>query len=259
MRRDHVITLMYHNITLGRQPIAFREWQPAYDVSRAAFLAQLDHIRAAGNHQVTVTFDDGYRSLYEMQVELTERRRIQCACFIPTAAIGQNGMLSRQEIRALAATGIRIGAHSHSHIFLENLTAAQLQAEVLAPKKILEDISGQEVTSMSLPGGRYDRRVVEYAAQNGYQEIYTSMPGARRRRLIAPPALDLVPRWIITGKTSIHELTLILRADGWHYVKHRSLYNAGRAGKFILGNYGYHRMWQTIQHWTTSTRSERVT
>jgi len=250
---------MYHNIALGRSKIAFREWQPAYDVSRDNFLAQLERIRAPGNNQVTLTFDDGYRSLHEMRVEITERARIPCACFVTTAAIGQNGMLSRQEIRALAAAGIKIGAHSHAHIFLENLTAAQLQAEVLAPKQILEDLTGRAVTALSLPGGRYDQRVAEYAAQHGYQEMYASIPGTRRIRLIKQPALDLVPRWAITGRTSIHELDLILRAERWHYVKHRSLYNVGRAGKFLLGNHGYHRMWQTIQHLTTSTRSERVT
>jgi len=250
---------MYHNITLGRQQIAFREWQPAYDVSRDDFLAQHERIRAAGNNQVTLTFDDGYRSLHEMRVELTEHGRIPCACFVTTAAIGQSGMLSRPEIRALAEAGIKIGAHSHSHIFLENLTAAQLQAEVLAPKKILEDLTGQAVTTLSLPGGRYDRHAAEYAAQHGYQEMYASIPGARRLRLVKQPALDLVPRWVITGRTSIHELDLILRAGRRHYVKHRILYNVGRAGKFLLGNHGYHRLWQTIQHLTTSTRSERVT
>ena len=259
MRRQNVITLMYHNIALGRQQIAFREWQPAYDVSRDDFLAQLGRIRAAGNNQITLTFDDGYRSLLEMLVELTERARIPCVCFITTAAIGQSGMLNRQEIRTLAEAGIKIGAHSHSHIFLENLTAAQLQAEVLAPQKILEDLTGQAVTTMSLPGGRYDRRVTEYAAQHGYQEMYASIPGARRSRLVQQPALDLVPRWAVTSRTSIYELDLILRGGRRHYVKHRMLYSVGRAGKFLLGNHGYHRMWQRIQHLTTSTRSEKVT
>jgi hypothetical protein len=259
MRKLDAINLMYHNIAFGQAQIGFREWQPAYDVSYESFLAHLDLMQKLDSGQVHLTFDDGYRSLHQLLVILKERFRIQCTCFITTTAIGQGGMLSRREIRELAEFGIRMGTHSHSHVFLENLAEQQLQAEVLAPKQILEDLIGQAVTAMSLPGGRYDRRAAEYAAANGYREMYASIPGFRRIRLVQQPPLELAPRWAITGRTSIDELGKILQAKPWHRFKHRSLYTLGRLGKRLLGNHGYHRMWQTIQHLITSTRSERVT
>lgn len=260
MRTPDCITLMYHNIALdGCSQVDFREWQPAYDVSYENFLTHLALMQKPDGGRVHLTFDDGYRSLHQLLVISRERFRVQCTCFVTSAAIGKSGMLSRGEIRELAGLGISMGTHSHSHIFLENLTDQQLQAEVLAPKQILEDIIGQAITTMSLPGGRYDRRVVEYAAAHGYREMYASIPGFRRIRLVQQPPLELVPRWVITGKTSRHELDMILQATPWHLFKHRSLYTLGRLGKRLLGNQGYHRMWQTIQHLTTSTRSERVT
>ena len=260
MRTPDCTTLMYHNIALdGHSQIDFREWQPAYDVSYENFLAHLAMMHKSDSSRVHLTFDDGYRSLHQLLVVLKERFRVQCTCFVTSAAIGKSGMLNRSEIRELADLGIKLGTHSHSHIFLENLTAQQLQAEVLAPKQILEDIIGQAITIMSLPGGRYDRRAAEYAAANGYHEMYTSIPGFCRIRIVQQPPLELVPRWVITGKTSRHELDLILHTKLWHLFKHRSLYTLGRLGKRLLGNQGYHRMWQTIQHLITSTRSERVT
>jgi hypothetical protein len=259
MRTPDCTTLMYHNIAFGQAQIGFREWQPAYDVSYESFLAHLELMQKLDRSRVHLTFDDGYRSLHQLLVVLKERFRVQCTCFVTTTAIGQCGMLSKCEIRELAELGIRLGTHSHSHIFLENLTDRQLQAEVLAPKQILEDLIAQTVTAMSLPGGRYDRRAAEYAAANGYCEVYASIPGFRRSRLVQQPQLELVPRWVITGRTSNKELGRILHAKSWHLFKHRSLYTLGRLGKHLLGNHGYHRMWQTIQHLTTSTRSERVT
>lgn len=251
------IVLMYHNIASGRQNIVFREWQPAYDVAAEDFQTHLGLIE---KHKapVHVTFDDGYHSVLPW-VETLQQHRIPATCFVTTSTVGQRGMLQTAEIRALAQAGIRIGSHSHSHIFLQNLTPLQQQTEILTPRKILSDIIGQDVTTMSLPGGRYDNGTLQYAGDCGYHEIYTSTPGVRPRRLRHAPNLILVPRWVITQNVLLPEFETILRAETWHLIKKRSRYFAGRLGKRFLGNQNYHMLWNKLHHLKTSSLAERDT
>lgn len=249
------IVLMYHNIASGRQHIAFREWQPAYDVTAEDFQTHVSLIEKRKT-PVHVTFDDGYQSLLPW-VETLQRHSISATCFVTTATVGQRGMLQAAEIRMLAQAGVRIGSHSHSHIFLQNLTPSQQQAEILTPQKILSDIIGQAVTAMSLPGGRYDSNTLKYAGACGYHEIYTSTPGIRPRRLQHVSNLTIVPRWVITPHITLMELETILRAKPWYLFKKRSRYFAGRLGKRFLGNQNYHVLWNKLHHLKTSSLAER--
>ncbi len=246
------MVLMYHNISAGRGKVAFREWQPAYDVAASEFQAHLE-LLAQWRRPAHLTFDDGYRSLLDWAEKL-QQLRLAATCFVTTAAIGQAGMLHAAEIRALAQAGIHIGSHSHSHRFLEGLTPAALHDEILMPKKILEDLLGREVVSMSLPGGRYDRATLRFAAASGYRQIFTSIPG-RPPKKNATPAL--VPRWVITAATSRQEFENIVCGEGWHVFKQRSRYFAGRFGKRFLGNDNYHRLWSKLHHLKTSSLAER--
>lgn len=232
--------------------MAFREWQPAYDVAAEEFQVHLD-LLAQWQQPVHLTFDDGYRSLLAWAEQLGQLQ-LAATCFVVTAAIGQSGMLQAAEIRALAQAGIAIGSHSHSHRFLQGLTREELYAEIVLPKKILEDMLGREVTRMSLPGGRYDRATLRYACANGYREIFTSIPGRPARPSTGPA---LLPRWVITGTTSRREFERIVHGDPWHVFKMRSRYFAGRFGKRFLGNHTYHRLWSKLHHLKTSSRAER--
>ena len=55
------------------------------------------------------------------------------------------------------------------------MTAA-LERELGGARKVLEDGLGQAVTTMSLPGGRYDARVLEGCRAAGYARVFTSEP-----------------------------------------------------------------------------------
>jgi peptidoglycan/xylan/chitin deacetylase (PgdA/CDA1 family) len=47
-------------------------------------------------------------------------------------------MLSWSQIRELAAAGMEIGAHSHGHPQLDQLSRSQLRDELTTPKDLLE-------------------------------------------------------------------------------------------------------------------------
>ncbi|NUO80887.1 polysaccharide deacetylase family protein [candidate division KSB1 bacterium] len=255
------MVLMYHNIAREEQQIDFKEWQPAYDVSYADFLTHLALFRAheQARARLHLTFDDGYGSLYRLLWPLLEKDRIRCTCFVTTAKIGAAGMLCREEIVALAQAGVEFGTHSHSHVFLAQLTRTQLEQEVLVPQKILADLLGKEISTMSLPGGRYDEALLEYASVCGFREIFTSKPGHEPLVSSKIPNVRLWPRWVITADSTTTELTRILRESKWHISKSVMLHQLGKLGKRALGNTGYHFLWQNLQYLKTSFRSGKDT
>src|SRR6202034_215972 len=53
-----------------------------------------------------------------------------------------------------------------------------LQVELGSARHTLEDKLGASITTMSLPGGRYSRRVLSACEAAGYTQIYTSEPKA---------------------------------------------------------------------------------
>lgn len=240
------IALMYHNISQPRQKIDFPAWSPFYDVSGGQFLKHLKVIRAS-RMPVELTFDDGYKSLVIWaRTELYVPGKIVCACFVTTGAIGRAGMLTAREIRELAVQGVRIGAHSHTHRFLSGLNRRELELEIRMPKHLLEDITGCEVTAMSLPGGRFDRQALEYAADCGYGLIYSSEPGYRPRTPHRPGELTIVPRWPIRASTSTDEILRILYHDPVFNFRRRSWYFTGRIARRVFGNGTYHSFWRAL-------------
>jgi peptidoglycan/xylan/chitin deacetylase (PgdA/CDA1 family) len=76
--------------------------------------------------------------------------------------------LAAAEIRDISRLGHEIGSHGLTHSNLAWLGTDDLRAELLDSKKILEDITGKEVSSLSFPFGSWNPRVWACAQEAGY-------------------------------------------------------------------------------------------
>jgi peptidoglycan/xylan/chitin deacetylase (PgdA/CDA1 family) len=86
---------------------------------------------------------------------------------------GDRPVLSWAALAEVAASGIEIGAHSHTHPAMDRLSASELADQATRPKAELEDRLGTPVTSFAYPYGRYDRRVRDAVAAAGYRAACT--------------------------------------------------------------------------------------
>lgn len=154
---------------------------------------------AAGKGRVVaVTFDDAFRSVFELARPILERFDLPATVFVPTDYIDADGPLrwpgierwlggahereltpmSWAELRSLAAAGWEIGSHTGSHPHLTQTDDATLQAELTRSKAVCEQQLQSPCTSLAYPYGDLDARVVEAAARAGYDTA-----GALPRRL----------------------------------------------------------------------------
>lgn len=142
-----------------------------------------------GGRLVSITFDDGYRSVLDLAKPILDRHGYPGTIFIPTDWPGDSrpmrwpgidgwlgsayehelNALTWQELRQLADAGWEVGSHTCSHPSLPSLDDATLAFELTGSKARVEDELGQPCISLAYPYGEMDARVVGVTREAGYR------------------------------------------------------------------------------------------
>lgn len=185
--RDAYLT--FHGI--GEPPVGAAASEIPYWLSARQLSGILDALVAVEARcavRFHITCDDGLASDYEvMTPALLSRGRVGMF-FSIGQRIGSPGYVTAAQIRAMHAAGMEFGGHSDSHVDLRSLDDAALAVDLATSRARLEDIIGRAVTSLSIPFGVYDRRVIAAAWEAGYERVFTSSGG------LATSPLGLIPR-----------------------------------------------------------------
>lgn len=109
----------------------------------------------------------------------------------PGAANGpEHRCLDGEELVRLARRElVDVGGHTHSHVELGRLSAAQQESEIAECKRVLEDLVGEGLQAFSYPHGSTPRASREALERLGFLAGCTSVPDVVRRgtdRLLLP-------------------------------------------------------------------------
>jgi peptidoglycan/xylan/chitin deacetylase (PgdA/CDA1 family) len=196
-----------------------------------------------------ITFDDGHISNFEFGLPVLESRAIRASFFITVGWTGQRqGYMGWQELRALHEAGQHLGAHGWSHALLTHCSAPELHRELVDARLALEDKLGTSITTMSLPGGRYNRRVLTACHDAGYTQIFTSIPRAEPN-----PAAETIGRLNIRGDMSLEWITKLLQPASTLLSGLERQYQIKAAAKSLLGDRLYEKMWALLNRKETDT------
>jgi peptidoglycan/xylan/chitin deacetylase (PgdA/CDA1 family) len=186
-----------------------------------------------------VTFDDGHISNIELAAPILEANGVTAHFFITVGWTGAKaGYMGWPELRALRQAGHSIGAHGWSHTLLTHCNAQELQAELGGARRELEDKLGAAVTTMSLPGGRYNSRVLSACAEAGYTRVFTSIP-----RVETLPLGMTVGRLNILGDAQPEWMARLLDAKSGVLEGLARQDRMKSAAKALLGDRLYERLW----------------
>ncbi len=209
---NDVIVLCYHAVSV--------DWEADLSTTPARLERQLELLVRRGyrgatfteatgpptnRRTVAVTFDDAFRSVFELARPILERFELVATVFVPTDFIDAGGQLrwsgidqwrggphehelapmSWEELRALHAAGWEIGSHTGAHPHLTEVDDATLQSELTRSKAVCEQNLGQPCSSLAYPYGDVDARVVGATKLAGY-----SAAAALPRRLDERGALE---------------------------------------------------------------------
>ena len=129
---------------------------------------------------VLVTFDDGWRSVYEFALPTLQAEQFKATVFVNTdpdnanfrAGAPVDGSMTPEMIRECEASGIEIGSHGVTHRYFTTLDEAGLRTELVESKRDLEELLGHPVRILAAPGGQSDKRVRRLAAEAGYVALF---------------------------------------------------------------------------------------
>lgn len=167
--------LLYHELRKGGSPYSYVVGADAF----ARHLELFTRLRQPGDPVLLpeITFDDGHLSNLELAAPALASHGLIARFFITAGWTGTRpGYMGWPELRQLQQSGQQIGAHGWSHTLLTHCSESDLRKELSEPRLTLEDKLGIPITTMSLPGGRYNRRVLAACAEAGYTQVYSSIP-----------------------------------------------------------------------------------
>jgi peptidoglycan/xylan/chitin deacetylase (PgdA/CDA1 family) len=213
---------MYHEITSSPSGSA------RLAVSPRSFAAQVAYLYDAGFTSVTagdvaaaladgqplprrpvvLTFDDGFADFHEAALPVLAKHGFTATLFMTTgwirdttrpAGSAPGAMLSRSQLSEVAAAGVEVGGHTHTHPQLDQLTSDAVRQELAKSKQELEDGLGLPVPGMAYPFGYSNARVRNLVADTGYS--YAFAVGNRR---LGPDADHYaLPRLTVSRSTGL--------------------------------------------------------
>ncbi len=176
--------LMYHKVSIAggdelTVTVAQLERQMAWLRAQGwAPVTLADVVRAVSERTplpaqpVLVTFDDAYRDTLELALPVLQRCDLRAAVFVPTAFLGATSswdhdarpLMSAAELGVLVEAGWELGLHSHRHLNFENLSAAQIAADVRENFAALRRLGFTPAPALAFPFGRRPRAAADRAA-----------------------------------------------------------------------------------------------
>lgn len=214
--------LQYHSVVADlAAAIAQSPYERLFSVSQEAFAEQLRWLAGEGycflsNAQlvdalnghgelppraVVVTFDDGWRSIYDHAWPVLRELHIPATIFLTTdpqanvftkkAAV--DAPLTSEMVREMAAGGIDFQGHGVTHGDLSRMTETEVRQELSDSRAAIESLTGRPVDTYSLPGTtRHTRELVRISRALGYRAIHTPFIGA-----VSPGANPMMVRRIM--------------------------------------------------------------
>ncbi|WP_280871893.1 polysaccharide deacetylase family protein [Streptomyces sp. MJP52] len=253
---------MYHAVTDA--PAAATR---ALSVTPAAFAGQLAVIAAEGctpvdtatlaaawrrggplpERPVLITFDDGYEGVHRHALPELVRHGFPATVFVTTGWLrgehdvggAPDTMLDWDQVRELAAHGVEIGGHSHTHPPLDRIGDEALARELGLCRAIVAGRLGSAPVSFAHPYGHSTRRVRRAVREAGFAQALAVGNGLARRAQ-GPYALRRVT---VRRRTGAEEFLRLLHghALGRNFAADRVLtkgYAAVRAARRLVPSAG---------------------
>lgn len=151
---------------------------------------------------VILTFDDGYEDAYTTVAPMLNTRGMTGVFYIVTSFIGKPGYLDWDQLTAMHAGGMELGAHSLWHANLHKLESSLHEKQILPSIETLQNNFEINVDSFAYPFGKYKDQDVEILK-------FASVPFAvTTEHRIAEPTDDplLLPRLRIKNRSRIETM-----------------------------------------------------
>jgi len=189
--KNSAVVFMYHkfgiskhpstNITLDQFDKHLTEFsKPIYNVKTIDYI--VDTIINNGNlpnNTIGISVDDADKSFITNAWPKFKEKGFPVTLFVATSTITKNNKnyLNWDEIRQLKEEGVTIGAHSHTHGHLTDLTFDEWQTEIEKSNKIFLKEIGEIPTIYAHPYGESDDKIFDLLKKYKYKVAFGQHSG----------------------------------------------------------------------------------
>lgn len=192
------IALMFHGV--GDVPSGIPAAERPYWISKSFFREIVDLVRSREfEHEVVLTFDDGNSTDLFAASELVQAG-LKGHFFVLAGRMGTPGYLDSVSAREIVQAGMEVGLHGHSHVNWRANHSSDWKREIGEARSELEDAIDATITSVAIPFGYYDRKVLRFLMRSGFDRIYTSDPGP------TPPGVRIIRRSPVMRHSTIEDV-----------------------------------------------------
>lgn len=164
--KKKLLVIYYHEVVEQGQGYSYQK------IEKRKFEEQMRYLRDHGYHTlyfselgenlpdkaVVVSFDDGFRSVYEHAAPIMERYGVRGNIYLPTAYIDQDAhFMTWDMVRDLRDRELfEMQAHTHRHVDIRTLDDAAMRGEIETSDQIFNDALGYLPVAFCMPFGTYD-------------------------------------------------------------------------------------------------------
>lgn len=180
---------------------------------------------------ISVTFDDGWESIYTKALPLLEKYNIQTTQYIIAEAALHHvdGYMSFKQIKQLKQKGHEIGSHTLTHCDQVILNAAAVTDNAKRSKQLIEQKQAGPVTSFAYPLGQYNQATQSIyekyyplirTSDEGYNDRYFDKTNIHSMAMLNTTSSKQLQSWIHEAKK--HHLWLVI---AYHRVDESGVYS----------------------------------
>lgn len=187
---SQAVILQYHHVSTTTPA--------STSISPADFRAHMDYLAGHGFHVLpledivdalragrplpdkaaAITFDDGYRSVYDSAYPLLTDLGFPFTVFVNPALVGSNAELyaNWEQLREMGAHSVTLANHTVDHPYLlthepgedDAQWLQRVRREISAAEAVIEKETGQDRKLLAYPYGEYDPRIQQLVRELGY-------------------------------------------------------------------------------------------
>ncbi len=131
------------------------------------------------NNTIGISIDDADKSFFEVAWPLFKKNSIPVTLFVTTGTIANNNKsyLNWDQIRKLKAEGVTIGAHSHTHAHMPDLTIEEIKNEIETSNKIFLKELGEIPTLFAYPYGETSSEIINMIKEYKFKVAFGQHSG----------------------------------------------------------------------------------
>ena len=188
--RSQVPVLCYHQV---------REWTPSdtavdrqYVMPPATYLAQMDALADGGfstvdpeqvlahlttgaplpERPVMLTYDDSVVDGHDVALPAMQQRGFTATYYLMTVVLGKPRYLSTDQVKALDAAGMTIGAHTWDHHRVDRYAGDDWEVQIDQATQTIVDVVGHPVSTFAYPFGVFGTDAFDHLAAAGFSAAF---------------------------------------------------------------------------------------